>query len=158
MSSTSFKKYIHCTGADPGFQVRGDALKKIAPSGGRQEKFWEISCEKSRFYTKNSYFFQLRGRHETFWGISCEKSRFYANKSYFFQLRGRRNFFFGYFVWKITILRQKIIFFPILGEALTGCAPHTRIRPCGIYIYIYGISFRSNIKVNKCNIKTKTSF
>ena len=48
------------TGADPGFQVRGGALKKIAPSGGRREKFWGISCEKSRFYDKKSYFFQLR--------------------------------------------------------------------------------------------------
>ena len=26
-----------CAGADPGFQVRGSALKKIAPSGGRRE-------------------------------------------------------------------------------------------------------------------------
>ena len=34
------------TGADPGFQVRGGALKKIAPSGGRRENFWGISCEK----------------------------------------------------------------------------------------------------------------
>ena len=38
------------TGVDPGFSVRGGALKKIAPSGGRREKFWGISCEKSRFY------------------------------------------------------------------------------------------------------------
>ena len=37
-------------GVDPGFQVRGGALKKIAPSGGRRENFWGISCEKSRFY------------------------------------------------------------------------------------------------------------
>ena len=37
-------------GADPGFQVRGGALKKIAPSGGRREHFWGISCEKSQFY------------------------------------------------------------------------------------------------------------
>ena len=42
-------------GADPGFQVRGGALKKIAPSGGRRENFWGISCEKSRFYAKKSY-------------------------------------------------------------------------------------------------------
>ena len=28
----------------------GGALKKIAPSGGRRENFWGISCEKSRFY------------------------------------------------------------------------------------------------------------
>ena len=37
-------------GADPGFQIRRGALKKIAPSGGLCEKFWGISCEKSRFY------------------------------------------------------------------------------------------------------------
>ena len=37
------------------------ALKKIAPSGGRREKFWGISCEKSRLYAKKSYFFQFQG-------------------------------------------------------------------------------------------------
>ena len=46
-------------GADPGFQVRGDALKKNAPSGSRRENFGGISCEKSRFYAKESYFFQF---------------------------------------------------------------------------------------------------
>ena len=46
-------------GEDPGFQVRGGALKKIAPSRGRRENFWGISCEKSRFYAKKSYFFQF---------------------------------------------------------------------------------------------------
>jgi hypothetical protein len=45
--------------ADPGFQVRGGALKKIAPSGGRREHFWGISCEKSRFYAKKILFFQF---------------------------------------------------------------------------------------------------
>ena len=66
----------------------GGALKKNASSGGRREHFW---------------------------GISCEKSRFYAKKSYFFQLRREARKYLGYFVWKITILRQKIIFFPISG-------------------------------------------
>ena len=47
------------TGVDPGFQARGGALKKIAPSGGRRENFWGISCEKSRFYAIKSYFFQF---------------------------------------------------------------------------------------------------
>ena len=47
------------SGVDPGFQARGGALKKIAPSGGRSEKFWGISCEKSRFYANKSYFFQF---------------------------------------------------------------------------------------------------
>jgi hypothetical protein len=42
-------------GADPGFQVRGGALTKIAPCGGRRENLWGISCEKSRFYAKKSY-------------------------------------------------------------------------------------------------------
>ena len=47
------------TGADPGFQVRGGggALKNIAPSGGRRENIWGISCEKSRFHAKKSFFF-----------------------------------------------------------------------------------------------------
>jgi hypothetical protein len=45
--------------ADPGFQVRGYALIKIAPSGGRRENFGGISCEKSRFYAKKSNFFQF---------------------------------------------------------------------------------------------------
>ena len=45
--------------ADPGFQVRGGALKKITPNGGRHEKCWGISSEKSRFYVKQSHFFQF---------------------------------------------------------------------------------------------------
>jgi hypothetical protein len=39
----------------------GGALEKIAPSGGRREHFWSISCEKSRFYAKKSYFFTIYG-------------------------------------------------------------------------------------------------
>ena len=49
------------SGADPGFQVRGAALKKIAPSGGRREIVWGISCEKSRFYAKKIIFFPILG-------------------------------------------------------------------------------------------------
>jgi hypothetical protein len=36
----------------------GAHLKKNAPSGGRRENCWGISCEKSRFYAKNAYFFR----------------------------------------------------------------------------------------------------
>jgi hypothetical protein len=50
---------LYITGADPGFQVRGGALKKIAPSGGRCENVWGISCEKSRFYPKKIIFFPI---------------------------------------------------------------------------------------------------
>ena len=41
---------VYKAGADPGFRVRGGALKKIAPSGGRCENIWGISCEKSYFF------------------------------------------------------------------------------------------------------------
>jgi hypothetical protein len=41
------------------FKLGGGALKKIASSGGRREHFWGISCEKSGFYDKKSYFFQI---------------------------------------------------------------------------------------------------
>jgi hypothetical protein len=37
----------------------GGALKEIAPSGGRREKFWGISCEKSLFYAKKIIFFSI---------------------------------------------------------------------------------------------------
>jgi hypothetical protein len=66
-SKTTTKKYISCKviawsapEADPGIQVRGEgALKKIAPSGGRRENIWGITCEKSRFYAKKSYYAKL---------------------------------------------------------------------------------------------------
>ena len=49
----------YSAGVDPGFQVRGGALKKIAPSGGRREKFW-VSRVKNHYFTqKNLIFFQF---------------------------------------------------------------------------------------------------
>ena len=60
-------------GADPGFQVKGGALKKSAPSGGRREHFWSISCEKSRFYAKNHIFSNFRGGAPP-WIRSCSIS------------------------------------------------------------------------------------
>jgi hypothetical protein len=51
---------ISASGAETGFQVRGGGeLKKIAPSGGRRENVWGISCEKSLSYAKKIIFFQL---------------------------------------------------------------------------------------------------
>ena len=57
---TKYKKYIK-QGRIQDFKLGGGALKKIAPSGGRRENFWGISCEKSRFYAKKSYFFPILG-------------------------------------------------------------------------------------------------
>ena len=48
-------------GAGPGFEIRGGALKIIAPSGARGEHFWDISCGKSRFYVKKIIFFPILG-------------------------------------------------------------------------------------------------
>ena len=56
--------------------------KKIAPSGERRENFWGISCEKSRFYAKKSYFFLLRREAQIFWGYFVSKITIYAKKSY----------------------------------------------------------------------------
>jgi hypothetical protein len=50
---------VYRSGADPGFQVRGGALKNIAQSRGRRENFWGISCEKSRFYAKKIIFLPI---------------------------------------------------------------------------------------------------
>ena len=57
-------------GADPGFQVGGEgALKKMAPSGGRREKCWGISCEKTRFYAKKIIFFPIAKGDATILGV-----------------------------------------------------------------------------------------
>jgi hypothetical protein len=55
-----FILFVHVQGRIQDFKLGGGgALKKIALSGGRREHFWGISCEKSRFYAKKSYFFQF---------------------------------------------------------------------------------------------------
>jgi hypothetical protein len=56
-------------------KTRGYGLKKIAPREGRRENFWDISCEKSRFYAKKSYFSNIRGAHEIFGVLSQKFSR-----------------------------------------------------------------------------------
>ena len=47
------------SGADPGFQVRGAYLKKHCVERREARKILGISCGKSRFYVKKSYFFQF---------------------------------------------------------------------------------------------------
>ena len=56
-------QYIEFQGRIQDFKLGGGGahLKKIAPSGGRRENCWGISCEKSRFYAKKSYFFPILG-------------------------------------------------------------------------------------------------
>ena len=78
------------TGADPGFQVRGGGahFKKLrrAEEGA---KILGVFRVKNHYFTpKNHSFYNYGGRREKFWGISCEKSRFYAKKTYFFPILG----------------------------------------------------------------------
>ena len=70
-------------GADPGFQGREGALKKIAPSGGRREHFWGISCEKSRFYAKKSCFPIAKGGAKIF-GVFRVKNHDFMPKNHIF--------------------------------------------------------------------------
>ena len=63
----------------------GSALKKIASSGGRHEKFGVFRVKNHDFTPKHHIFSNCGGRSENFLCISCEKSRFHAKKSYFFQ-------------------------------------------------------------------------
>ena len=49
------------TGADPGFQVRGGTLKKIAPSGGGAKNFGVFRVKNHDFTPKNHIFSNFRG-------------------------------------------------------------------------------------------------
>ena len=73
-------------GADPGFQVRGEGgtLKKIAPSGGRREKFGGISCDKSRFYAKKSYFFPIMEGGANIFGVFRVKNPDFTPRNHIF--------------------------------------------------------------------------
>ena len=71
-------------GADPGFKVRGGALKENAPSGGRREKFWGISCEKSRFYAKKSDFFPMEEGGAKIFGVFRVENHDFTPKNHIF--------------------------------------------------------------------------
>jgi hypothetical protein len=55
-----YSNHLYTPGADPGFQVRGGALKKIAPSGGRREIFEVFRVKNHDFTPKNHIFFNFR--------------------------------------------------------------------------------------------------
>ena len=106
------------------FRLEGAHLKKLRGAEGGAKNFGVFRVKiKNDFTPTNHILSNCGGRREKFWDISCEKSRFYAKKSYFFQLRREARKILGYFVWKITIIHQKIIFFPILGGRAPGAPP-----------------------------------
>jgi hypothetical protein len=81
-------KYSSYSGADPGFQVRGGALKQIAPSGGKREIFGVFRVKNHDITPKNHILSNCGWRRENCWDISCEKSRFYTKKNIFFPILG----------------------------------------------------------------------
>ena len=92
----------NCSGADPGFKVRGAHLKKMRRAEGGANIFWVFRVKNHDFTPKKFIFSNCGGRREHFGGISCDKSQFCAKKSYFF---------------------------PILGGARAGCAPPPPLDP-----------------------------
>ena len=67
------------------FKLGGAHLKKLRRAEGGAKIFGVFRVKNHDFTPKNHIFSNCRGRRENCWGISCEKSRFYARKSYFFQ-------------------------------------------------------------------------
>ena len=60
------------------------------PSGGRRENFRGISCEKSLFYAKKSYFFTIAEGGSKIFGIFRVKNHDFTPKNYIFSnFRGR---------------------------------------------------------------------
>ena len=76
------------SGADPGFQVRGAHLKKLRRAEEGANILGVFRVKNHYFTPKNHSFYNYGGRRGKFWGISCEKSRFYAKKTYFFPILG----------------------------------------------------------------------
>ena len=67
------------------FKLGGAHLKKLRRAEGGAKTFGVFRVKNHDFTPKNHIFSNCGGRREHFWGISCEKSRFDAKKSYFFQ-------------------------------------------------------------------------
>jgi hypothetical protein len=63
--------HVYNTGTDPGFQVRGGVLKKIAPSGGRRENFGVFRVKNHDFTPKNHIFPILGGAPPPPWIRPC---------------------------------------------------------------------------------------
>ena len=71
------------------FKLGGGAhLKKSRRAEGGVKIFGVFRVKNHDFTTKNHIFSNCGGKHENICGISCEKSRFNAKNSYFFQLKG----------------------------------------------------------------------
>jgi hypothetical protein len=78
------------SGADPGFQVRGAHLKKIAPSGGSHENCWGISCEKIMILRQKIIFFRIAEGGAKIFGVFRVKNHDFTPTNHIFSnFRGR---------------------------------------------------------------------
>jgi hypothetical protein len=66
------------------FKLGGAHLEKLRRVEGGAKIVGVFRVKNHDFTPKNHIFSNCGGRRENCWGISCEKSRFYAKKSYFF--------------------------------------------------------------------------
>ena len=70
------------------FKLGGAHLEKFPRAEGDAKIFGVFRVKNHDFMPKNHIISNCGGRRENFWGISCEKSRFYTKKSYFFSILG----------------------------------------------------------------------
>ena len=75
-------------GADPGFQVRRGALKKIAPSRGKREIFGIFRVKNHDFTPKNLIFSIAEGGAKIFEVFRVKKHGFTTKNQIFFNFRG----------------------------------------------------------------------
>jgi hypothetical protein len=78
-------KFKYIAGAIQDFKLGGAQLKNLRRAEGGAKMFGVFRVKNHDFTPNNHIFSNFRGGARNFWGISCEKSRFYAKKSYFFQ-------------------------------------------------------------------------
>ena len=70
------------------FKLGGAHLNKLRRAEEGANILGVFRVKNHYFTPKNHSFYNYGGRREKCWGISCEKSRFYAKKPYFFPILG----------------------------------------------------------------------
>ena len=82
-------KHIHVQGRIQDFKLgRGRTSKNRAEQRETRKILGYFVWKITTLRQKIIFFSNCEGRREKFWGISCEKSRFYAKKTYFFPILG----------------------------------------------------------------------
>ena len=71
-------------GADPGFQVRGGTLKKIAPSRGRRENIFGVFRVKNHDFTPKNHIFPILGGAREMFGVFHVKNHDFTPKKIIF--------------------------------------------------------------------------